>query len=275
VVDAAREAERAGWDGFFLWDHVARSFRSEVVDPWVALAAVATATERVRIGALVTPLARRRPWKLARETVSLDRLSAGRLVFGAGLGSGNPAEWDQLGEATEARLRATRLDEGLELLVRLWSGERVDFQGAHYQVAAACFEPAPVQRPRIPIWIAGYWPNRAPFRRAARFDGMFPLFREGPPGDAALLADAVAYVRSRRADCAAFDVVHLSHAGPDADSAAAVEPYVRAGATWWLERITPDAFGAPWEGTWPLAAMRERIARGPPGRGGRRAHGAS
>ena len=264
LVAVAREAEQSGWDGFFVWDHVARGLRTPVLDPWVGLAAVAVATERMRIGALVTPLARRRPWKLARETVSLDRLSRGRLVFGAGLGSGHPAEWDGLGEDAEARVRAGRLDEGLELLVRFWSGERVDFHGSYYRVDAARFEPTPLQRPRIPIWIAGYWPHRAPLRRAARFDGVFPLFRESPPGDVPLLAEAAAYVRARRDDGAAFDVVHLSHAGPDADPAAAVEPYARAGATWWLERLTPDAFGATWEGPWPVDAMRARIRQGPP-----------
>ena len=250
LVELARLAERSGWDGFFLWDHIARPAAPPVVDPWIALTAIAVATERIRFGALVTPLARRRPWKVARETVSLDRLSNGRLVFGAGLGSAGGAEleWAALGEETDLARRAAMLDESLDVITGLWSGEPFDFEGTHYRVRGERFLPTPAQAPRIPIWIAAYWPNRAPLRRAARFDGLFGLFRDGAPADAAQLAEAVAYVRAHRTSGAPFDVAHL------VEPAAPIEPYARAGATWLLERVSPDA---------PLEKSAERIAAGP------------
>jgi alkanesulfonate monooxygenase SsuD/methylene tetrahydromethanopterin reductase-like flavin-dependent oxidoreductase (luciferase family) len=261
LVELAALAERAGWEGFFIWDHVARPGAPAVVDPWIALAAVAVATERVRIGALVTPLARRRPWKVARETVSLDRLSRGRLVFGAGLGSsgGAQSEWQAFGEEMNLARRAEMLDEALEILNGLWSGKPFHFSGSHFKVSDSTFAPVAVQTPRIPVWIAAYWPNLRPLRRAAAWDGMFALFRDGAPRDVGQLAEAVAYVGARRAPGAGpFDVVYCSD--PKLDPAV----YERAGATWWLARITPDAFASDWAGPWPLDEMRAFIAAGPP-----------
>jgi len=260
LAELARDAERAGWDGFFLWDHVARPGAPPVVDPWIALTAIAVATERIRIGALVTPLARRRPWKVARETASLDQLSNGRLVFGAGLGSsgGAEVEWAAFGEETDLVRRARMLDEGLEIVTGLWRGEPFDFEGTQFRVRGAQFLPKPTQAPRIPVWIAGYWPHRAPLRRAARWDGLFALFADGPPHDAEQLAEAVAFVRAERTSSADFDVVYC------ADRDAPVEPYARAGATWWLRHLKPEAFGGTWTEPWPLEQMRARIASGPP-----------
>ncbi len=269
LADLARDAEQAGWEGFFVWDHVARAFEVDLVDPWVALAAVALRTERIRIGALVTPLARRRPWKLARETVSLDHLSSGRLVFGAGLGSagGAQVEWGAFGEELDLRRRAEQLDEGLEVLLALWSGEPVRFEGRHHRVESPGFRPTPLQRPRIPVWLAASWPQRAAARRAARFDGVFPLFRARPPDDLDDLRALVAFVREeRRERREPFDVVHLVPPclGDPAGEAARLAPYAEAGVTWWLERLTPDEFGGAWQQPWPFEAMRDRIRRGPP-----------
>ena len=253
LAELAASAERAGWDGFFLWDHIARPGHPPVVDPWIALAAVALATERIRFGALVTPLARRRPQKLARETASLDVLSNGRLVVGAGLGSagGAQTEWAAFGEEQDLPRRAQRLDEGLAVLDGLWSGEPFDFAGTHFRVAGARFLPTPVQRPRIPVWIAAYWPHRRPLLRAARWDGLFCLFPDGPPRDAEQLAEAVALVRAQRASDAPFDVVYAG------DPAAGTEPYARAGATWFLARVDPRD---------PLERTRALIGAGPPAR---------
>lgn len=269
LAELAREAEAAGWDGFFLWDHVAPDPRLPTVDPWVALTAVALATERVRIGALVTPLPRRRPQVVARSAVSLDRLSGGRLVFGAGSGSGRPSEWGAFGEATDVRVRGEQLDEALEVLLGLWSGEPFRFAGRHHRVEEACFLPPPLQRPRIPIWVAAYWPKRRPLRRAARFDGMFPLFRKNEPPDEQprLLAEALAFVRSVRASDAPFDVVHCEPPVARRDHARAgarVQAFRDAGATWWLERLVPEDLGGDWLADWPAAAIRDRIRRGPP-----------
>jgi len=272
VAEVAVEAEAAGWDGLFLWDHVARTFDTPVVDPWIALTAAAVATGRIRLGALVTPLARRRPWKLARETVSLDHLSGGRLVFGAGLGSsgGAEAEWAGFGEETDLRSRAALLDESLDVLLGLWSGEPFAYEGRHHRVSRTRFSPPPLQRPRIPVWVAGYWPNRAPFRRAARYDGVFPLFGRGhaagqgdEPGQ---LAECLRFIEQERGSLEGFDVAALA-ATPDGDDGRAIEKaarYADAGATWWLERLTPDEYGGRFEDEWPIEAMRERVRRGPP-----------
>lgn len=269
LAELAAEAEQAGWDGFFLWDHVAPNPELPVVDPWVALAAIALATQRLRIGALVTPLPRRRPWVVARSAVSVERLAGGRLVFGAGIGSGRASEWGNLGEETDPRRRAEMLDESLAVLEGLWSGEPFAFRGRHYRVEETRFLPAPLQRPRIPIWIASYWPTRAPLRRAARFDGMFPLFRSSEPPDEQprLLAEAVAFVRSVRESDAPFDVVHCDPPVAPQDHSRArarVEAFRDAGATWWLERLVPEDLGGDWLARWPAAALRERIRRGPP-----------
>jgi alkanesulfonate monooxygenase SsuD/methylene tetrahydromethanopterin reductase-like flavin-dependent oxidoreductase (luciferase family) len=251
LAELGASAERAGWDGFFVWDHVARPGGPPVVDPWIALAAIAVATQRLRIGALVTPLARRRPQKVARETVSLDRLSNGRLVFGAGLGSagGAQSEWAAFGEEQDLARRAEQVDEGLAVLDGLWSGEPFSFAGTHFRVSDARFLPTPLQRPRIPVWIAGYWPNRRPLARAARWDGLFCLFRDGAPRDVEQLAEAVEYVKARRDGRAPFDVVYCASPGTGP------EPYRRAGATWWLARVDPAD---------TLERTRALIAAGPP-----------
>lgn len=273
LADLARMAEDAGWDGFFIWDHVAGDFGAArplpFVDPWVGLAAVAQATTRLRLGTTVTPLPRRRPWKVARETASVDQLSEGRLVLGVGIGGG-AAEWGDLGEETDLRTRGAMLDEGLDVVTGLWSGEPFSYEGAYYTINDAYFLPSPVQRPRIPIWVGGFWPNKAPFRRMARWDGMFPLFGHVEDLADALrqLREAVAYVKAHRETDAPLDVVYSdSTPGDDPDRAAElVAAYAGAGVTWWLEAIAPYRFGRGFEAPWPLAALRERVQQGPPGR---------
>jgi len=168
LAELAYEAEEEGWDGVFIWDHIGQP--NAAADPWVSLAAIALKTKRVKLGPIVTPVARRRPWKLARETVTMDHLSNGRLILGVGLGWSDQ-EFEVFGENSEARIRAEKLDEGLEVLAGLWSGETFSFSGKHFQVKEACFTPQPIQSPRIPIWACGAWGDKkAPFRRAARWD---------------------------------------------------------------------------------------------------------
>jgi alkanesulfonate monooxygenase SsuD/methylene tetrahydromethanopterin reductase-like flavin-dependent oxidoreductase (luciferase family) len=271
LADLAADAEAAGWDGFFIWDHIARAWVTEVVDPWVALSAVAMTTTRLRIGALITPLPRRRPWKVARETVSLDHLSGGRLVVGVGIGGsgGRQVEWQNFGEEMDLRVRGAMLDEALEILTGLWSGRPFTYAGRHYRVEESRFLPVPLQSPRIPVWVAGQWPHRVPFRRAARWDGMFPEFPMANGDVLAQLSAAVAFVRARRANDAPFDVVHAATPTPGDDPVRAAEivrPYAEAGVTWWLERLDPPHFGEAWQAEWPLDAMRRRIRQGPPAR---------
>ena len=173
----AREAEQVGWDGFFIWDHIAgERYPEKMVDPWVALACIAQNTQKIKIGALVTPLARRRPWKVARESVSIDHISNGRLVMGVGTGSG-VGEFDNLGEAFEPKIRGEMLDEALAVLTGLWSGEKVNFSGKYYQTKDTRFLPKPIQKPRIPIWAAGIWPNKKPFKEQHSWMAFFHYFR--------------------------------------------------------------------------------------------------
>jgi alkanesulfonate monooxygenase SsuD/methylene tetrahydromethanopterin reductase-like flavin-dependent oxidoreductase (luciferase family) len=219
VVDLAARAEERGWDGFFLWDHVAyRDPVRALADPWVTLAGIAVATQRLVIGPLITPLARRRPHQLARETVTLDRLSGGRLVLGVGLGSDRTGEFDpaRFGEEGDPRARARLLDEGLDRLLAYWDGG---------------FEPGPVQQPRIPVWVASRWPHRRPLRRAARFDGLFPIDLPGPEALAELAGEIGVL---RRSSAGAFDLVVTNPAGTDP------APWIAAGATWCLTGFGPQ-----------------------------------
>ena len=271
LAELAHEAEAAGWDGFFIWDHVIfdPSFHP-MLDPWVGLAAVALRTQRLRLGPMITPLPRRRPWKLARETASLDRLSNGRLILGVGIG--DPVQWDFgfFGEGADARTRAQQLDEGLEILTGLWSGDAFEYHGEHYQLQPVTFRPRPVQEPRIPIWVGGWWPNKPPMRRAARWDGVFPGKGDGgmTPED---WRDLLAYVQQHRPDQQPFDVVHSGRSSGvnQREDAALVATYAEVGVTWWLEEINPWRFGWSWEDAWSRdasALMRERVRQGPPER---------
>jgi probable F420-dependent oxidoreductase len=226
AVDVARAAEESGWDGLFLWDHLAFVWGPPAADPWVTLAAVAASTSRIRIGTAVTPVARRRPHVLAHQVATLDVLSGGRVVFGAGLG-GSSSEFSKFGDESDTRVRATMLDEGLDVLRALWTGEEVTHEGVHYTVRGVTLAPPPVQR-RLPIWIGGNRP--ASLRRAAHWDGWCadtadPTGMTVSPAD---LARAIATI-GRRDD---FDVAVLGYR-----DRAAPQAYAAAGATWWLESV--------------------------------------
>jgi alkanesulfonate monooxygenase SsuD/methylene tetrahydromethanopterin reductase-like flavin-dependent oxidoreductase (luciferase family) len=248
LAELAKEAEDSGWDGFFLWDHI-HFTQQPMVDPWVALTAIAMTTSRIRIGTMITPLARRRPWKLARETASIDQLSGGRLILGVGLGGPPDQEFTRLGEDADDRVRAGKLDEGLDVLTGLWSGEPFSYQGEHYRLDDVTFLPRPVQQPRIPIWVGGYWPNRAPFRRAARWDGASPAkIGATPDSPGALLSpeelpQAVAYIQKHRASNEPYDVsVGTSIPADRVQARELVDRFAAAGATWLMDwRPNPEA----------------------------------
>ncbi|MBJ8340783.1 LLM class flavin-dependent oxidoreductase [Antrihabitans sp. YC3-6] len=234
VARLAADAEEAGWDGVFVWDHVRwRAPVQQVADPWITLTAIATATERIRFGPMVTPLARRRPTKVARETATLDLLSGGRLTLGVGLGSDRfGEEWSATGEELDDRRRGQMLDESLEILGGAWSGEPVHHRGQHYTVDGITFLPRPVQRPGVPVWAAGFPGNAKPMRRAARHDGFFPVNLEHQDQ----LAEIVATITDlRQGQTTDFDIV--IGLGADIDPA----PYVEAGATWWLTDFDPES----------------------------------
>ena len=255
----AREAEAAGWDGFFIWDVFggAVDARQPMADPWIALAGIATVTERIRLGPMVTPLPRRRPWKVAREAASLDQLSGGRLILGVGIGD-RAEELRRFGEESDARVRARMLDEGLAVLTGLWSGEPFSFHGEHFHIDEALLLPRPVQEPRIPIWVGGTWPRKPPFRRAARWDGVYPGSLHGNPTLDELRA-LRAFVQSQRATAEPFDVM----AGGDVPfddrhaARAILAEYAEAGVTWWVEGV------GDWRGD--VDAMAAFVRGGPPG----------
>lgn len=266
--ELARAAEQAGWDGFFIWDHIARTWTPPVADTWVSLTAIALNTTTIRFGPLVTPLPRRRPWKVARETASLDRLSAGRLILGVGTGGlgGITVEWANFGEELDLRTRAEMLDEGLEILKGLWSGKPFSYTGKHYQVKDTEFTPMPVQLPRIPIWVAGNWPHKAPFRRAARWDGMVPQVDPKQGDELTQLKAAIHYAQERRQNKGTFDVVFSTSLLPGnrmLPLSERIAQYTEIGITWLLEQLYPEHFGGKWQGDWPMEAMRDRILQGP------------
>jgi alkanesulfonate monooxygenase SsuD/methylene tetrahydromethanopterin reductase-like flavin-dependent oxidoreductase (luciferase family) len=268
VATLAAEVEEAGWDGLFVWDHVVhdkqRRRGQPFGDPWMLLTAAALATSRIRLGPLVTPVARRRPEQLARQVATLDALSGGRVVFGAGLGGPIEDEFASFGEPTDPLVLAERLDEGLELLARFWSGETVNHAGRHYRVRDVALLPPSVQRPRPPVWIAGYWPNRRPMRRAARWDGAVPLFasaRHGQIPDSGELRELIDYVTAQRADPSSpFEVVvGGTTPGEPAVAGELIAPLVDVGATWWDERrvqTSPDFHR--------LEPVLQRVRQGPP-----------
>lgn len=178
LVDYAVAAEEAGWDGLFLADHLIDFAASglddhrPISDPWTVLAGIATRTTHITLGSYVTPIARRHPWQLARNLATLDHLSNGRVILGAGLGT--TPDYTRFGTEYDPPQLAAQYNEALEIIDGLWSGQPFSFEGDHYTVEDAVLRPAPVQEPRIPILIGGWWPHKAPIRRGAHWDGIMP-----------------------------------------------------------------------------------------------------
>lgn len=233
MVELAQAAEEAGWDGLFVWDHLlyAAPVR-DILDPYVCLGAVAATTSRLVIGPMVTPLSRRRPAVLARQVMSVERLSRGRMVLGLGLGDdGGPGgELSGFGEVTDAATRARMLDEGLDVVRGLLSGELVDHVGESYCARGVQFQPASQREGGVPIWLAARWPNPRPLRRAARADGVV-VIQMPDPSHVAHLRDVIA---GEGADLDHFDIVVLRHDGDDALA------WERSGVTWLMTRIGPN-----------------------------------
>lgn len=236
LAEIAVLAEESGWDGCFIWDHLAPAFvpgqpLPPTADTTVALTAIALATTRIRFGPMVTPLPRRRVQKIAREFASLDQLSAGRAVLGVGLGWPPDGEYEAFGDDGSDIGRAQRLDESLEVLTQLWCGADVAYDGRHLHVHTSAFTPTPVQSPRIPIWVAATWPGRdGPFRRAARWDGVFPMVQN--PMDDFLTPDDIVGIRAAIGrDDDNFEVV--ANGGPGAD----LDAFAAAGVTWWIDTV--------------------------------------
>lgn len=253
LVELAVEAEEFGWAGFFVQE-------VPVLDPWVTLAAIAMATSRIRIGAMMTPLARRRPWNVAREVATLDQLSGGRVVFGAALGN-EPGEFEAIGEEPDPKVRAQKLDESLAILDRLWRGEPVHFEGTYHSYHLEPAPVRPVQQPRVPIWTAAGWPRRRPVLRAAHWDGVYLMTVHQQtrelltPGD---VREVAAVVHQHRRSDRPFDIALNGEVPPGVDPQRYIREFEDAGATWWvwvaLGPTTPEAY-------------HQHIRNGPPGAG--------
>jgi alkanesulfonate monooxygenase SsuD/methylene tetrahydromethanopterin reductase-like flavin-dependent oxidoreductase (luciferase family) len=254
----AYEAEQAGWDGFFVLNPVWG------IDPWVSLAAAAMQTKHIRLGPVLTPVSRIKPWQLASATATLDNLSHGRVILSVGLGDID--ELEPFGEITDRKIRAELLDEGLDILTGLWRGQPLSYTGKHYKINTRFSPPpAPLQQPRIPIWVVGAWPSKKSMHRALRYDGLLPQVLKPAGGkdshaqnvDLADLHTIRAFIAEHHSDPMSFDIiVEGDSPGDDQQEAAElVAQWEEAGATWWLE--------APWDAD-TQADVAKRIRQGPP-----------
>lgn len=252
LTELAREAEEVGWDGVFLWDHL--QVIEPTVDPWIALTAMALATSSIRLGTLVTPVPRRHIAKLSREVSTLDQLSSGRIIFGAGAGYAALPDYSAFGDTGTAAERAARLDEALIVLDQLWSGSPVEHAGTHFQVSTTGFTPT-VQRPRVPIWTAATKSAVKPLARAARWDGMICADTYGLEVEPADLRVMVEKVKAVRNPDAPLDVIRFGRTDNPED-VAVVEACNEAGATWWMEYTFPHITD--------IEETRKRVRRGPP-----------
>jgi alkanesulfonate monooxygenase SsuD/methylene tetrahydromethanopterin reductase-like flavin-dependent oxidoreductase (luciferase family) len=257
AAEFAREAEVAGWDGFFVWEPVWG------IDAWVCLTAAAMRTERIRLGTMLSPLSRMRPWKLASEAATLDNLSNGRVVLSVGLGAIDTG-FEAFGEVTDRKTRAELLDEGLDILTGLWRGQPFNYQGKHYKIQETSFypPPPPVQKPRIPIWVVGAWPSEKSMRRVVRYDGLLPavIGEDGTirgPRTPDEIPEMKAFIDAHRPQVMPFDIVVEGETSIDdpKEAAAAIRSWEDAGATWWIE--------AMWSVS-DLEAVLARIRHGPP-----------
>lgn len=252
----AQAAEAAGWDGFFVWEPVWGN------DPWVMLAAIATRTERLRLGTLLTPLSRRRPWKLAGETATLDHLSHGRVILSLGLGAPETG-FANFGEVTDRKIRAELLDEGIDILTGLWQGQPFNYDGKHYHITETTFSPPapPLQKPRIPIWVVGAWPYAKSMQRVLKCDGLLPMTfdengRHKPPTPDQI-REMKAYVAANRKLDSPFDIIQEGETplSKKEEWAEMIRPWAEAGVTWWIESM----WSAP-----NLDVVFERVQQGPP-----------
>lgn len=259
TIELTKEGEEAGWDGIFYGHDSIQFMDYPLYDPWLVMAAQALSTQRVRLGTFVIPLARRRPWKVAREAITLDHLSNGRLILPVGLGAVEDGGFSKVGEPLSRRVRAELLDESLSILTGLWSGKPFSFEGKHYHLQEMTFLPTPVQQPRIPIWVVGVWKSEKSMARVLRYDGVIPQILDAALGMNASPEQIRAindYVHSRKQASTQFDILAYGQTHPTErqKSDDLVATYQQAGATWWIE----DWYLSPVE------EGRKRLQAGPP-----------
>lgn len=253
AAEMARDAEQAGWDGFFMWEPVCG------VDAWVGLAAAAMQTTHIRLGTMLSPISRMRLWDLASRAATLDRLSEDRVVLSVGLGAIGTG-FAEFGEVTDRKLRAERVDESLDIVTGLWQGQPFSYQGKHYQLQALADAAPPrlVQQPRIPIWVVGAWPHPKSMERAFKYDGLIPhgLHAENEIQYQAFV-EMMRSIRAQHKQATPFDIVidYKVSKAQRGDKQETLRRWSRAGATWWIEGL--------WEAT-ELQEVQRHIAQGPP-----------
>lgn len=258
ILQLAVAAEEAGWDGFFLWDHVTFEYDVSLHDPWILLGAIAACTKKIRLGTLVTPLARRRPHIVAKETATLDHLSKGRVVLGVGLG-GVDREFSAFGEESDSKKRAEKLDEAIELIRKIWSGEVVEHDGKHYTLDRVALLPKPIQEPQIPIWVGGH--SKPALRRASKYDG----WADGGPAPSVELPGmtsqelkaSITYIKKNRKEKNPIDIVYTAELPEDSQQLRdMIRKLQQIGITWVLESIHGMRYSDK--------KALERVKRGPP-----------
>jgi len=251
VAEMAVAAEGSGWDGLFVWEPIYG------VDAWVSLGAAAMRTTTIRLGTLLTAISRRKPWELAGQVATVDRLSSGRVTLSVGLGALDSG-FAAFGEVCDRRTRAELMDEALEIMTRLWTGQPASFSGRHYTVTPCDFPTITnvVQQPRPPVWCVGALGSAKSMARALRCDGLIPQIIDGGEARQATLPELIAAMPSIRAvtDGRPFDVI--VEGSFDEHSPAA---WFEAGATWWIESLW-DAMHGPD----PVGAAMDRLRAGPP-----------
>lgn len=263
-AEMADEAEQAGWDGVFIPDCISIKTSEGVIpveDPWITLSVMAMRTNRVILGPMVTPVSRRRPWKLAREVITLDHLSDGRIVLPVGLGAKEDLGFTAVGDTLDRKTRAELLDEGLAIMAGLWSGEPFSFEGKHYHLDAVQLLPKPVQQLRPKVWVVGAWPREKSMRRTLQWDGILIAtfdeqgeWRQTTPDDVRATHE---YAASRRLEQGPFEIVLEGKTPVDPQVAREkLQPFIEAGMTWWLETM--------WTGPSGPEDIRARIMSGPP-----------
>jgi alkanesulfonate monooxygenase SsuD/methylene tetrahydromethanopterin reductase-like flavin-dependent oxidoreductase (luciferase family) len=268
LVELGVLAEESGWDGVFIWDglYYGNYATEPFHDAWIALAAIAARTKRIRIGTMVTALARRKPWDVARQAVTLDRLSKGRFILSVALGAEDEGGFGKVGEPADRKSKAEKLSESLEILTGLWSGKPFSYSGKHYKIEEMAFLPKPLQEPRIPIWVVAAWPKRKSMERAIRYDGIIPtkMLPNGEFDDMTVqdISEMREFINARRlGENSVYDIEMAGETpGEDREKAnSIVRPLAGAGVTWWLEAV----FGTP-ETEGGIGGMRKRIKQGPP-----------
>lgn len=267
LSELGREAEEAGWEGVFVWDSLTVAMEDPrlrpACDPWIALGLIAAATSNVTIGTMITPLSRRRPWVVAQETVTLDHLSGGRFVLPVGLGALDDGAFSKVNEETDRVARAERLDESLQILAGVWTGEPFTLEGRHFQVNELRVLPPSRQRPRIPVWVVALWPRRKSMARALRWDGIIPSVEHSDGSRHDPTPEDVRAIRGDIQGRVAPDydlIVEIDTSGQERSEAAALAAeYADAGTTWWLEPVWQQMYEHPGD----IAPLRNRIAAGP------------